>query len=62
MKIVTSVNSLFTYAKQLKDARKIGDRAVIEQAEQNLKNYEQFCLKADKMLLHCTRGFLDNNR
>lgn len=58
MKIVTSLRTLMQAAKAVGDAKKSGDPVAIQQAEDQLKSYEQLVLKSDHMLTGLTTGDL----
>lgn len=60
--MITTWNTLMSYAHELGQARLSGDNERIRKAEKAHEDYRQLCLKAEKMLLPVTTGYLDNPR
>jgi hypothetical protein len=51
MEIVTSMQTLMLYAKELGNARKSGDKELIRKAQSQHDHYRDICLKADRITL-----------
>ena len=58
MKIVTSLATLFKYARELGEAKKSGDAARIAEAERRHEAYRQMCLKSDEIITGYRHGDL----
>ncbi len=58
MKIVTSLATLFKYARELGEARKSGDTARIADAEKRHEAYRQMCLQSDEIITGYKHGEL----
>lgn len=58
MKIVTSLETLFKYARELGEAKKHGDAAKIAEAEKRHEEYRKLCLESDEMITGYRHGDL----
>ncbi|MCG8053941.1 MAG: hypothetical protein AB2689_25715 [Candidatus Thiodiazotropha taylori] len=58
MEIVTSMQTLMLYAKELGNARKSGDEELIRKAQNRHDHYRDICLKADRITLPFNVGDL----
>lgn len=58
MKTITHWTTLMQYAKELGNARLIGNEANIAIAKEKHDNYASVCLKSDRMVLNCTKNDL----
>ena len=50
MKIVTSLQTLMCYAREVGEAKKSGDPQRIAEAQRKHDEYKALCLRADEML------------
>lgn len=53
LKVITSFTVLMKYARELGEARKSGDKDLIEKAKMKHDEYRDLCLKSDEMSLNC---------
>ncbi len=54
MEVVTSLQTLMLYARELGQARLSGDKERIQNAKKKHDDYAQACIASDRMIMNCT--------